>query len=223
MEYAQHVQSVKSHPPITMRNRHCECISEDGKFLIVANFDIEINNDSTKVQEFLNHFDRLDEIQLRTAEDGIYNWVIYTTKEQERLRFVCSKMVSPLETGIRHQAIVCDNRLQVHRVIAAGECKKEGSQIIYNFQSGTYMEHQYKNLSIEKYSKLEETMKGIFSQFVKNARFWDRNQNCMKPTKVIPKSQLKLYKHIGCKIIKVENQSVCRIMNYRIHGRNVEL
>lgn len=77
---------------------------------------------------------------LASAEDGIYCYVVYPTNQ---IAFV--KVKTAAEMGTTHNAIVY--KLKINHISFAGEFKKVGPQVQYNFLSGTYLQYFNSNNS----------------------------------------------------------------------------
>jgi hypothetical protein len=101
---------------------------------------------------------------LASAGDGIYTWII---KDDGKMYF--SKTLGNQEIGSLHLNL--DMYSGETNVIAAGELKKEGTTVIYNLRSGTYMEkvvttREVRNEKVKMVSDLISTM-GLTPKFLK--------------------------------------------------------
>lgn len=84
------------------------------------------------LQMYLNSIERLRADQLG---DGIYTWILY--RKTDKLEFAASRVLSVYEVGTLHRAIA--KSVGAKTIHGAGELRKHGKTIEYNFQSGTYM------------------------------------------------------------------------------------
>ncbi len=87
------------------------------------------------------------------APDGIYTYMLY--KKGGQLGFAYVKVLSTMEYGSLHKTLFYETGPE--EVIIAGECKKEGTNISYNFQSGTYAakifeKHKYNSPKQQAYA-----------------------------------------------------------------------
>jgi hypothetical protein len=86
---------------------------------------------------YLESIKRLTAEELLEARDGVYTWMMYRTRGDATLKFAATRVQSVFELGTIHQAIAHSvGAVSVH---GAGEMKKEGETLIYNFQSGSYV------------------------------------------------------------------------------------
>lgn len=83
-------------------------------------------NEQTKNSKNINHAFAL--------QDGIYTYVIYIHNELTKVRY-CA--VAPLEIGTKHFHI-CSTLPTNASVLIAGELKKSGNKILFNYESGSY-------------------------------------------------------------------------------------
>ena len=211
--YGQHVINSTNEFPILLRNKNCLVKSEDGKFLIVANFKDTINQHNEKVQDILKQFERHDESTLPRAKDGIYTWLLYL--DGKTTKFICTEVLSPYEIGTRHQSLAKNTRIHVEKVYGGGEFRKTGNQIEFNLQSGTYMRKYLKDMNQIERDSFVEWLKQQFQSFVKNAKF-SEDKWMIRSITVVPNHILDVYKSIGCAILKIDTEETCEQLDARI-------
>jgi hypothetical protein len=70
-------------------------------------------------------------------EDGIFTWMIYRKTDSNIIQFAASKVRSMFELGTLHRSIA--KSVGAKTIHGAGEMKKTGKRIVYNFLSGSYV------------------------------------------------------------------------------------
>ena len=211
--YGQDVINSKNEFPILLRNKNCLVKSEDGEFLIVANFKDDINQHNEKIQTLFEHFERHDETTLPRANDGIYTWLIYL--DGKTIQFICTEVLSPYEIGTRHQSLAKNTRIHVEKVYGGGEFRKTGDRIEFNLQSGTYMRKYLKAMNEAERKDYIEWLKQQFQSFVNHATF-SEDTLMIRSISVVPNHILDIYKSIGCVILQIDNEDMCEQLDARI-------
>lgn len=89
------------------------------------------------LEVYLESIERLTVEELLEARDGVYTWMMYRTRGDPSLKFAATRVQSVFEVGTLHRAIA--QSMGAATVHGAGEMKKEGGTLIYNFQSGSYV------------------------------------------------------------------------------------
>lgn len=90
-----------------------------------------------EIAEFLATIPRLTSDDLDTAPEGPYTWLLYS-KGDGVPQFAASETETMLELGTTHYAIATS--VGATRVHGAGELWKHGTQLTFNFLSGTFMQ-----------------------------------------------------------------------------------
>jgi hypothetical protein len=90
-----------------------------------------------EVIEFLTTIPRLTSADLERAPDSVYTWLLYS-KDGRPPQFAASETETMLELGTTHYAIATS--VGATGVHGAGEVWKHGTQLTFNFLSGTFMQ-----------------------------------------------------------------------------------
>jgi hypothetical protein len=90
-----------------------------------------------EVLGFLETIPRLTSADLESAPDSVYTWLLYS-KGGSRPQFAASETETMLELGTTHYAIATS--VGATGVHGAGEVWKHGTQLTFNFLSGTFMQ-----------------------------------------------------------------------------------
>jgi hypothetical protein len=90
-----------------------------------------------EVMAFLATIPRLTSADLESAPDSVYTWLLYS-KDGSRPQFAASETETMLELGTTHYAIATS--VGATGVHGAGEVWKHGTQLTFNFLSGTFMQ-----------------------------------------------------------------------------------
>ena len=85
---------------------------------------------------YLRSIERLTPNQL-VNRNGVFTWIFYRKNGSSELRFAASQVHSSLETGTLHRAIA--RFVGADTIHGAGEMKKVGNHIEFNFESGSYV------------------------------------------------------------------------------------
>ena len=203
------------HPIIMLRDTSCDVTNPEGKFIFVAKIPLtpNINEDPEKVQALLKNFNRLDQHQLLDANDGVYNWLMYSSTGDPTIKFICTEVVSPFEIGTRHQALAFNSRTDVDKIYGGGEIYKTGPTILYNLLSGTYS-HPLVRYNFSKNKKVTNDIKAAFMSFVPTATYTDDEETgFMSKIKVVNDSVLELYKAYGYTVLLFDDKATCEKFN----------
>jgi hypothetical protein len=89
-----------------------------------------------KEKEWLQtYLKSINRVRADEIDTGIYTWILY--RKNDKLEFAASRVLSVYEVGTLHRAIA--KSVGAKTIHGAGELRKQGNTIEYNFQSGTYM------------------------------------------------------------------------------------
>lgn len=107
----------------------------DGKYVFVSPPD-----DLAKLIEYIYIDHVYTKSDLESAEDGVYAWIFCKIAGEEEAgpQFFARKVQSILEIASLHKAIA--RAVDAATIHGAGEVKKEGSTLTFNFLSGSYMQ-----------------------------------------------------------------------------------
>ena len=179
--------------------------------------------------------------QDNVLDDGIYTWVILSLNN-EPPRMYLKKTLTSYEFGTKHQEILysisCANDIcNDYNLYYAGELLKEGNNIYFNLESGTYMKEKLnpkkKTLGTIKASKINArdminerinkigglTIEEVDKSFITHEGI------------PLTLNDLKIYSDLGAKIYKFNNAENCATFNKRgnklslseLNGERVEL
>lgn len=96
-------------------------------------------SDRQKIIDYIHAVERFDENTLQTtAPNGIYTWILYKKKDDSATYFAATQVKSIVEMGTLHYAIA--RGVEAATVHGAGELKKVGKDITFNFLSGSFMQ-----------------------------------------------------------------------------------
>ena len=173
-----------------------EVKTPEGKFAFVGQIYNTIDKNAEKVQALLNLFPRLNHIQLRVAEDGIYTWLLYSVGNSEEIRFVSTKVVSPYEIGTAHQALAFNSRVKATKIYGGGELIKTGESIEFNLLSGTYSKPlvQY-NYNLNK--PITNSIVKKFISFFPDAKYDTSGDSYIDKVNTVSTELLEVFKKYG--------------------------
>ena len=132
-----------------------------------TNWILNITYASTKRLKIFNNINKLD--------DGVYTYIIYMKSNGTDIVILFAK-VNIYELGTKHSHIDSYRRENYpsHKLFIAGELKKTGGEIVFNFESGTYtknkignIQHKFVYTGFSRLS-LENYVKRIFTGLMKN-------------------------------------------------------
>ena len=197
---------VKTHPILMFRPSDCSVLNDDGKHVFVGKVygSKSIEEDPEKIQAVLRMFPRLNAEELRTAKDGIYTWLLYSTDKE--IHFVATEVVSPYEIGTRHQSLAYNERINAVNIYGGGELSKTEDHIEFNLLSGTYskplMEANYTHVVKRK---LIET----FQTFFPDAEYDDSEDSYIRKVTRVSNILLDMYKDIGYTVRTFDTHNEC--------------
>lgn len=107
----------------------------DGKYVFVSP-----PSDAAKLIEYIYDVRVYTKSDLESAEDGVYAWIFCKLPGEDdgEPQFLARKVESILEIASLHKAIA--RAVGAATLHGAGEVKKEGSTLTFNFLSGSYMQ-----------------------------------------------------------------------------------
>ena len=125
--------------PILMKpSMNCEYTVKGTQDIAYVGFpDLPREELVAQLRAFLLTVPRLTAEELEDAEDGIYTWV-YASTDGGEPTFYASRTTAMLELGTVHYSIA--TAVGATAVHGAGEAWKHGSELTFNFLSGTFME-----------------------------------------------------------------------------------
>ena len=125
--------------PIVMKpSMNCEYTVSGTKDIAYVGFpDVPKEDAIAQVRAFLETIPRLTAEELEAAPDGVYTW-LYASSEEHPPTFYASRTTAMLELGTVHYSIA--TAVGATAVHGAGEVWKHGTELTFNFLSGTFME-----------------------------------------------------------------------------------
>lgn len=121
-----------ANPAIFKSSLNCT-FQVDGKIAYVSP-----PEDQAKKMQFIKEQPTITQVGLKLAKDGVYTWILCKTRGGgDDIHFHARYVRSVLEVASLHLAIA--RAVGATTVHGAGELKKEGKKITFNFQSGSYM------------------------------------------------------------------------------------
>lgn len=146
-----------SNPAIFKSSLNCK-FEVDGKIAFVSP-----PEDQDARIRFLKESPTITPVGLKQAKDGVYTWILCKIKGGgDTIYFHARYVRSVLEVASLHLAIA--RAVQATTVHGAGELKKEGKKIVFNFQSGSYMKPDCAVKDREKYMR-ETYFSRIFGDY----------------------------------------------------------
>jgi len=153
-------------------------------------------------------------------EDGVYTWVILSLKNEKPIMYL-KKTLTSYEFGTKHQEILyqvtcrnmeCDN----YKLYYAGELLKEGNNINFNLESGTYMK--------DKLNPKKNPTETIVSSKIQALGMIDERLNKTGNLNIeqvegsfithdsipLTENDLKIYNFFGAKIYKFTDHENCK-------------
>lgn len=189
--------ALRTNHPVIMFNPGSGVVKNpEGKFVFVGQVygTMTINKNTEKIQELLQLFPRLNDVELKAAEDGIYTWLLYSVGNSDEIRFVCTKVVSPYEIGTRHQALAYNSRVKAAKIYGGGELIKTGESIKFNLLSGTYSK------PLIEFNFNKKTTNGIidkFKSFFPDAEYDSSKDSYINNVRLVSNELLEVYKKYG--------------------------
>ena len=194
------IERVKTHPILMFRPSDCSVLNDDGKHVFVGKVygSKSINQDPDKIQAVLRMFPRLNAQELKSAQDGIYTWLLYSNDDTE-IQFVATEVVSPYEIGTRHQSLAYNERINALHIYGGGELIKTKDHIQFNLLSGTYSKPLLEvNFTQSVKRKLIET----FQTFFPDSEYDDSGDSYIHKVTRVSNILLDLYKHNSCLLLE---------------------
>lgn len=99
---------------------------------------IEYPKDRQKVIDYIHRVERFDQTTLLKAPNGVYTWILYKKRDDPTTYFACARVKSIVEMGTLHYAVA--RGVEASTIHGAGELKKVGKDITFNFLSGSFMQ-----------------------------------------------------------------------------------
>lgn len=99
---------------------------------------IEYPKDRQKIIDYIHRVERFDETNVLKAPNGVYTWILYKKKDDPNVYFACTRVKSIVEMGTLHFAVA--RGVEASSIHGAGEMKKVGNEITFNFLSGSFMQ-----------------------------------------------------------------------------------
>lgn len=100
---------------------------------------IQYPTDRQKIIDYIHRVERFDQTTLLKADNGIYTWILYKKKDDPNIYFASARAKSIVEMGTLHFAVA--RGVEASTIHGAGELKKVGDEIIFNFLSGSFMKN----------------------------------------------------------------------------------
>ena len=106
-----------------------------------------------------------------SQRNGVFTWIFYRKKGSDDIQFAASQVRSAFELGTAHGSIAMN--VGAYTIHGAGEMKKTGNNILYNYLSGTYVlswiGKKDKSCTLpEMENLLDPKFKALFPGFVVN-------------------------------------------------------
>jgi hypothetical protein len=181
---------ISLHPPkYNIKN-------EEGKYIFVGKIYgvSNINNDFSKVLDFLENFIILNQDELLNANNGVYNWILYSEDNSNIIKFAATQVLSAYELGTNHQSIAYHKKVNAKLVYGGGELKKEDKKIIFNILSGTYT---YVLKLIDYDDNVPEKICNKIVEFFPDANFNNTYESYIDSVETVSNKLLELYKNNG--------------------------
>ena len=199
----------ETHPIITLNPSESNIKNDEGKYVFVGKVygSSNINKDLLKVYEFLENFQVVNDNELLTSNNGIYNWILYSDDISNNIKFIATQIISPYEIGTTHHSIVCNKKVNAVLIYGAGELKKEDSKIIFNLLSGTYT----KKLTDFNFNEsIKNEIINKFIEFFPDATYDNTRDSYIYKVKTVSNKLLELYKNIGyiVRIFELSNDCI---------------
>jgi len=200
-------RSLTKVPIISLRPSQNNITNDDKKYIFVGKVygSSDINNDLTKVFEFLKNFTVFNQNELLNAEDGIYNWLMYTDDDANNIKFTSTQILSPFEIGTTHQSIAY-NKVDAVLIYGAGELKKKDNKITFNLVSGTFTK---KIIQFDFDKSVKNQIIKKFMEFFPDSEYDDTTDSYIYKLKTIPNKLLELYKQAGYIVKTFELSNDC--------------
>lgn len=181
----------------------------DEKYVFVGKVygTFDINKDINKVSEFLENFAVFNKDELLNANDGIYNWLLYSDDTSEDIKFTSTQILSPYDIGTTHQSIAYNNKVNAVVIYGAGELKKEDRKIIFNVVSGTFTK---KLIQFDFDKIVKNQIINKFKEIFPDSEYDNTTVSYIHKLKTVSNKLLELYEDGGyfVKIFELSNDCV---------------
>lgn len=186
------------YPIITIKLTKNNIMNEEGKYVFVGKVYefLNINNDISKVLEFLDNFEVLNQEEILTANNGVYNWILYSEKDSKDIKFAATHIESPYEIGTTHQSLAYNKKVNAYLIYGAGELKKEDRKVTFNVLSGTYTY----NIQATTFDFDRIVTRQIIDKFIElfpESIYEDCKDSYVHSLKTVSNKLLELYKKIN--------------------------
>lgn len=198
--YSEHERYVQAEefPNLAYKQGRKQCfpfIHEDGNTYHVYIQEPPTKGNLTRSRRTIQHdLPVFTAKNFASAPDGIYAWL------QSDLGFFATPVRNILEFGSRHIQIA--DRVGIKKVYMGGELEKTRNNIMYNFQSGSFMRNIQTvapKYNFESKARKLFTDMGLTPLFTENTVI----------VKEVSAADLKYYKSLGYKIWLFENKDSC--------------
>lgn len=99
---------------------------------------IQYPTNRQKIIDYIHRVERFDQTTLLNAPNGVYTWILYKKKDDPNTYFASARVKSIVEMGTLHFAVA--RGVEASTIHGAGELKKVGKDITFNFLSGSFMQ-----------------------------------------------------------------------------------
>jgi len=186
------------YPIIRFRTPKNNIKNEEGKYVFVGNVYglMNINDDFSKVLDFLENFPVMNQDELLTSNNSVYNWIMYSEKDSEDIKFAAIEIQSPYEIGTTHQSLAYNKKVNASLIYGAGELKKEDRKITFNVLSGTYTY----NIQATTFDFDKIVTRKIIDKFIElfpESIYQDCKDSYVHSIKTVSNKLLELYKKNG--------------------------
>jgi hypothetical protein len=187
-----------TYPIIRFRIPKNNIKNEEGKYVFVGKVYglMNINDDFSKVLDFLENFTVLNQEELLTANDGVYNWILYSEKDSKDIKFAAIHIESPFEIGTTHQSLAYNKKVNASLIYGAGELKIEDRKVTFNVLSGTYTY----NIQVTTFDFDRIVTRQIIDKFIElfpESIYEDCKDSYVHSLKTVSNKLLELYKKNG--------------------------
>jgi hypothetical protein len=186
------------YPIIRFRIPQNNVKNEEGKYVFVGKvygFN-NINDDISKILDFLENFTVLNQDQLLSADDGIYNWILYSEKDSKDIKFAAIHIQSPFEIGTTHQSLAYNKKVNASLIYGAGELKIENKKVTFNVLSGTYT-YNIQSITFDFDRIVTRQIIDKFIELFPESTYQDCKDSYVHSIKTVSNKLLELYKKNG--------------------------
>jgi len=201
------------YPIIRFRIPQNNVKNEEGKYVFVGKVYglTNINDDISKVLDFLENFTVLNQEELLTADDGVYNWILYSEKDSKDIKFAAIHIQSPFEIGTTHQSLAYNKKVNASLIYGAGELKIEEAapldaapleaapldkKVTFNVLSGTYT-YNIQSITFDFDRIVTRQIIDKFIELFPESTYQDCRDSYVHSIKTVSNKLLELYKKNG--------------------------